>query len=291
MPFAKQFDSYYVKIFKPALTQEGYTVKRADDIFGPRPIMDDVRKSIKEADLILCEVTGRNPNVYYELGLAHAIGKSVILVSQFGEDIPFDVHHIRVIIYDTTLPDWSRQLAKKIKLAIQDIETNKQPWPLPLAIEAPDRLTLDKDLTILHGRRATVNILEEIIDRGQQDDLIFGSCNTCSDYPKEFYLSLPRAVERGANILFVSRNSFDNQGFIEKILAVKKLAPERVRLLSSDIEYLRMFGIENKEVVIALTLAESFVGLHINDGRAARYFKLAFNEILKTANEVSLKGK
>src|SRR5215470_16813722 len=82
MPFSPPFDSYYPQIFKPALEAAGYTVSRADDIFTPQPIMLDIQQSIVEADLILCEMSGRNPNVFYELGLAHAIGKPAILISR-----------------------------------------------------------------------------------------------------------------------------------------------------------------------------------------------------------------
>lgn len=286
MPFAKHFTVYYNKIFKPALTQEGYDVKRADDIFGPRPIMDDVRQSIKDSDLILCEMTGRNPNVYYELGLAHAIGKPVILISQLGEEIPFDVHHIRVIVYDTTAPDWSRQLMRRIRLAVQDAEHASHPWPAPLAIEVPDRYRMHANLAILRGRPAVVEVLPEIIDRAVSGDLLFGSCNTCSDYPSSFYSSLPQAVERGARVLFVTRTGYDNQGFIAEIHSVKRLAPDRVQLLTSSHDYLRVFGIENKEVIVAITLADNFLGIHARDSRVTRYFKLAFDEVVSSAQQV-----
>ena len=100
MPFGRRYDDYYTDIFKPALEVALYGVSRADDLFTPQPIMLDIQKSILEADLILCEMSERNPNVFYELGLAHAIGKPAILVSRKEEDIPFDLRHIRVIVYD-----------------------------------------------------------------------------------------------------------------------------------------------------------------------------------------------
>jgi hypothetical protein len=69
MPFKEPYNSYYPAIFRPALESAGYSVSRADDVFTPRPVMLDVQKAILDADLILCEMSERNPNVFYELGL------------------------------------------------------------------------------------------------------------------------------------------------------------------------------------------------------------------------------
>ena len=74
MPFRQPYDTYYTEIFKPALESAGYTVQRADDVFTPGPIMLDIQESIANADLILCVMNERSPNVFYELGLAHGVG-------------------------------------------------------------------------------------------------------------------------------------------------------------------------------------------------------------------------
>lgn len=55
-----------------------------------------------------------NPNVFYELGLAHALNKPVVLVSSNEDDVPFDLRHIRVIIYDQTDPFWGQKLIDKV---------------------------------------------------------------------------------------------------------------------------------------------------------------------------------
>ncbi|MEA3327389.1 MAG: hypothetical protein U9R53_08800 [Chloroflexota bacterium] len=115
MPFKKPFDSYFELIYKPALKESGFQVTKADDLLGSRIIMMDILNSIKEADLILCDMTSRNPNVFYELGLAHSIGKPVILLSKNESDIPFDLHHIRTIIYNTENAGWEDKLSNQIK--------------------------------------------------------------------------------------------------------------------------------------------------------------------------------
>ena len=61
MPFKQPYDSYFTEIFRPALESSGYIVGRADDIYASRPVMLDVQESILSADLLLCEMSGRNP--------------------------------------------------------------------------------------------------------------------------------------------------------------------------------------------------------------------------------------
>ncbi len=83
MPFREPYNSYYAEIYKPALEAAAYTVFRVDDLDPtPRPIILDIQQSIFEANLILCDISDLNPNVFYELGLAHAIGKPGILVAR-----------------------------------------------------------------------------------------------------------------------------------------------------------------------------------------------------------------
>ena len=142
MPFREPFNGYYPKIFRPALESAGFSVQRADDLYSPRPVMLDIQESIVGADLVLCEMSGRNPNVFYELGLAHAIGKPAILVSTTEDDIPFDLRHVRVIHYDFKQAGWEDNLRSAITAAARAAATGRSPWPPPLhtfAAPQPDR--------------------------------------------------------------------------------------------------------------------------------------------------------
>lgn len=123
MPFGDVYlDEYYQKIVKPTVETAGYTVKRADEIYGVKPIIHDIFDSIREADILIADVTGRNPNVNYELGAAHMIGKEVILLSQTMEDVPFDYRHIRTIVYDPKSVDFADVLRNSIQNTIRTIE-------------------------------------------------------------------------------------------------------------------------------------------------------------------------
>lgn len=114
-PFAAPLGDYYEKVYKPAIEKAGLKPIRADaDIFGAGKIMDQVWEGIKAAKVLVAEMTTRNPNVFYELGLAHALKKPVVLVSSREDDVPFDLQHIRVIYYDVTDPFWGSKLIEKV---------------------------------------------------------------------------------------------------------------------------------------------------------------------------------
>lgn len=100
MPFDKYILPVYEDHIKKVCDEMGFSCERADDISITSNIMNDIWSLINNADIIICDCTGKNPNVFYELGLAHAIGKNVICITQNTEDIPFDIKHIRYIKYD-----------------------------------------------------------------------------------------------------------------------------------------------------------------------------------------------
>lgn len=115
MPFAAPIGHYYQHIYEPAIVKAGLRPIRADtDIFGTGKIMDQIWSGINDAKVLLAELTRRNPNVFYELGLAHALKKPVVLVSSNEDDVPFDLQHIRVIYYDVTDPFWGQKLMEKV---------------------------------------------------------------------------------------------------------------------------------------------------------------------------------
>lgn len=115
MPFAEPIGGYYKSIYEQAISKSGLRPMRADDdIFATGKVIDQVWSGITAAKVLVAELTGRNPNVFYELGLAHALNKPVVLVSSNQADVPFDLQHIRVIYYDMRDPFWGEKLIAKV---------------------------------------------------------------------------------------------------------------------------------------------------------------------------------
>ncbi len=127
MPFANPIGGYYASIYEPAIIKAGLKPMRADaDIFGPGKIIDQIYRGISDAKVLIAELTSKNPNVFYELGLAHAMQKPVVLVSATEDDNPFDTKHLRVIFYDIKDPFWGQKLIDKVSESILSTLANPE---------------------------------------------------------------------------------------------------------------------------------------------------------------------
>ena len=119
MPFQPLFDSYYSEIYRPAIEEVGLTPIQSGEIFSPGMFMSQVVDGIQSSSVILAELTRRNANVFYELGLAHAYRKPVVMVTQDKEDVPADLQGLRWIGYQTVSPRWAEELRRQIVDAMQ----------------------------------------------------------------------------------------------------------------------------------------------------------------------------
>lgn len=129
MPFTPKWSACVFQTIKDVLAESGMKCIRADEQYGHQ-ILEDVWKGICEASLVVADVTSRNPNVYYELGIAHVLGRRVLLITQDIADIPFDTRVYRHVLYQ-----YSRQrhrngkhmtkLAKDLKKTVLWIHENE----------------------------------------------------------------------------------------------------------------------------------------------------------------------
>lgn len=104
MQFTPEFNDLFAEVIKPTVESFGIDCIRADDIYNSGSILDDITQSLIEASFIVADITPDNPNVFYEVGYAHAIKKPVILLSDSRRDrLPFDVSGFRVIIYENSI--------------------------------------------------------------------------------------------------------------------------------------------------------------------------------------------
>ena len=101
MPFSNDINTVYTGLIRASLEGIGYEVSRADNIESQRNIIRDILEKIDTSDLIIADLTSLNPNVFYELGLAHALRKPVILLTQDIEEVPFDLRSYRLVEYST----------------------------------------------------------------------------------------------------------------------------------------------------------------------------------------------
>lgn len=117
MPFRDSFDIVYGYIKKICLDL-GILCNRADDIFDNKPIIGNILYGITTSEIVIADLTDKNPNVYYEVGIAHSLRDqdSIILMTQNINDVPFDIKHWPILIYDLkNLTLFKTQLKEKIE--------------------------------------------------------------------------------------------------------------------------------------------------------------------------------
>jgi hypothetical protein len=120
MPYTKALNRVYDDQIKQAASKLKLRLGRADKFFGTEAIMADIWSAINAARIVVADCTGRNPNVFYEIGLAHAIGKRTILIAQSMEDVPFDLRSLRIIIYKRRdMETFKKTLVETIKKCCQ----------------------------------------------------------------------------------------------------------------------------------------------------------------------------
>lgn len=119
MPFEKELQVVYKNGIKETLEDLGWTCHRSDEKFDAPEIVCTICKNAQEANLILADLTGKNPNVFLEVGLAFGLEKYVVFLSQSPEDIPFDAKTFRTIMYD---PRELSELRRKMRTLIRSIK-------------------------------------------------------------------------------------------------------------------------------------------------------------------------
>jgi hypothetical protein len=98
MPFHTDFSPVY-EIIRSSCESLKLTCNRADDIWQNATVIQDVVALIDRSWIVVCDCTGRNPNVFYEAGIAHTLGREVVFITQSERDIPFDLRHLRYVPY------------------------------------------------------------------------------------------------------------------------------------------------------------------------------------------------
>jgi hypothetical protein len=152
MPFGAWFDRYYLDIYAPAIKEAGFEPVRADELFTTGSVVEQIWEQIQKSKVLLADLSGKNANVFYELGLAHAAKKPVVFTSALVEDVPFDLRHLRVIIYDIREPEWAPRLRK----SISDYLRNAMKEP-EKSIPHPFRFLEEAEQSPLRtGRRAAI---------------------------------------------------------------------------------------------------------------------------------------
>src|SRR5438034_46889 len=120
MPFSEEFTDVYEVGIKAACKDADAYCERVDQQIFTESILDRVYDQIAKADIIVADMTSRNPNVFYETGYAHALNKQVILLTQNASDIPFDLKHYPHIVYEGKIALLKTMLESRVRWCLDN---------------------------------------------------------------------------------------------------------------------------------------------------------------------------
>jgi SIR2-like protein/uncharacterized protein DUF4145 len=118
MPFGRSYDGVYRSMIAPTAAEQGLAVLRADEMSGSGFVMEQIRTAIQQSRLCIADISDNNANVLYEVGFANALGKAIVLLARRGSDLPFDVAHQRVVLYDDDLVSSRSSLERAVVFAL-----------------------------------------------------------------------------------------------------------------------------------------------------------------------------
>jgi hypothetical protein len=120
MPFHLELQPVYEDHIKAVAGQLNMSIARADDFFTTHSVVEEVWSAIMQSMFLIADCTNRNPNVFYEIGMAHSIGKPVVLITQNVEDVPFDLRHRRFLKYEYS-PRGMRQFESQLMATLVNL--------------------------------------------------------------------------------------------------------------------------------------------------------------------------
>jgi nucleoside 2-deoxyribosyltransferase len=141
MSFAAEFADVYELGIKPACEAAGADCARVDEQIFLESILERIYGEIERSDIVVAEMTGRNPNVFYEAGYAHGLGKPVVLVTKSADDIPFDLRHYPLVVYGNSITNLKRELQKRVAVLAAD---PKKAMAASMRAEQKARAQLDR---------------------------------------------------------------------------------------------------------------------------------------------------
>ncbi|WOC15407.1 hypothetical protein [Pseudochrobactrum sp. MP213Fo] len=125
MPFDKDFDDIYKLGIQAVATENGVVAERVDEQIYSETMLERIYRQIDAADFIIADMSGKNPNVFYEVGYAHAKQKLCTLITRSTDDIPFDLKHHRHIVYDGSIKKLKELLGAELKWLIAENNKSK----------------------------------------------------------------------------------------------------------------------------------------------------------------------
>ena len=151
MPFSDSFDDVYEVAIQPACEAAGAYAERVDKQIFAGSIFDRVYNQIAKADVIVADMSERDPNVFYEVGYAHALGKTTILLTRDEADIPFDLRQDSHVVYRASLAKLKAELERRVRWHLEN-PTKIETAPQEVEVRVNGNVIMDRPTVVVRAR-------------------------------------------------------------------------------------------------------------------------------------------
>lgn len=208
MPFSEDYLSLYNHLKE--YFKDNFLFTNAGDLDNQQNILQDIIEGIGNADVVIADLTNLNPNVFYELGLAHAMNKKVIIITQDINDLPFDLRSYRAVEYSlqfNKLPDFENELKKLLPGAIDG--TIK--FGNPVTDYLPDfKLLYERNIDSCENEIVTENLENEEQEEGEDGFLDYiAEIEENTNLMTEEINAISEEMEKMTNSIDFSNNEID----------------------------------------------------------------------------------
>lgn len=234
MPFTERLKEIYNQVYKEVCKHNNLKCWRVDEISRPGSITRDIIEGIIEADIIIADLTDRNPNVFYELGIAHSAGNKTIMTAQGIGHVPFDIASYRVILYEHTLCGCEKlkiDLDSAIKELVIALDRTNNPFQEVMATRGGMKLNRKVPLMKLVDYSkfsANVRALFEELGILYAEDVKKLNLDDLLARPGFGRESLSQICT-----LIIEKELYDNYEEIHKFVAKNKIDTKNYRLMTS----------------------------------------------------------
>ena len=233
----KKSDQVFSCVVEEALSGRNYEIVRADMITESGKISTQIVNKILNADLVIADLTGQNPNVFYELAVRHAIKKPFIQIAEIDTELPFDVSDMRTIFYKLDEPDKLLSAIKQLRNFVINLDNESK-----LAFNSPitetilynhiDQTGTDQEKMLANIMQGINNISTELSSRISNLEKEF----VLSNYSFKSNLNRPRIIPPPLSI---------NERLKDPFLIIDKYDAE-IQSLKSDLKYCKSRENEGK---------------------------------------------
>jgi hypothetical protein len=265
---------------QPALRNLGYKLLRADKLPSPGIITNDIVRHLLDAELVIADITDRNENVFYEMGIRHAAKRPIIHVRHDNDSLPFDIVSMRTFDYSFDV-SVRTSLIKTLKATIQSInDLVETPFSAAtssfLVIRGPGHKVPYRSLDIVQTADDLLLLIDELLSHADQGVDYWGQTVGGSTIAKGFGDKVQAAMRKGASFKFILNHSPPHS--IAVAGELKKCQPDtKISFITATDCTTRLFGLGTSQLLIGARIDGVHNAFMIRDSDVIKFMYKWFN--------------